>query len=324
MIIKRLGMKRDKNFEKLYALMGQDLGMDRMPYIVYQSDGGHWEKLLQYSERHYCFCEEVGLLFPVLHKIHWHMYPECEYTGIQKEILEVLEDVIRTDSVSKQTWIERDYFEHQVCLMLASHEAYTKAAPGYLSTCHEYYMNCKSARVFYGNNGLFSTVSEEDPYPELYESIIKEILPVTHTWSEENWLGEQKIYAQLATDYGLAYVNEDDFGNASDYDSLVYLLEQKRSGKNYRIPTLVGMKTCTMAMAAVLWPKNTEREMIKEFLRFGEVVLSGDVPQFARKDLHDCWLYKQVCKWMDKDAIPADLHHEVKKTRFNIELLGCC
>ena len=36
MIVKRLGMKRDTNFEKLYALMGQELGMNRMPFIVYQ------------------------------------------------------------------------------------------------------------------------------------------------------------------------------------------------------------------------------------------------------------------------------------------------
>ena len=193
MIINTIGMKKDKRFEKLYALMGQDLNIIQMPDIAYQYDGSHWEKLLQYSERHYSFCEEKGLLFPVLHKVHWGMYPECEYTYNQKELLMVLEEVVRTDGFSKLTWMEQDYFEHQMCLMLVPHTAYTKAAPSYISECHESYMNCKTNRILYGNNGLIQDASEKNSYPEVYEKIIKNILPKAHNWPEEAWLGERRF-----------------------------------------------------------------------------------------------------------------------------------
>lgn len=320
MIVKRLGMIRDTNFEKLYALMGQELGMDRMPYIVYQSDGFHWEKLLQYSERYYSFCDRNGLLFPVLHKIHWQQYPDCEYSDLQKEMLSVLEEVIRTDAFSKETWIKGEYFLHQVCMMRISQTADTKAAPYYLSECHEFYMNCRGNNVMYCKGTKQD--DEKEPFPDIYEAIIKEILPDAYAWPAEAWSSEKKIYEGLAEKYGIAYLGINEFVDAMEYSALVYLLQCKYEGKAYGIRDLTNLHICTMDMAAVLWPQNPKGEMIREFLRFGEAVLSGDIPQFARKDLYDCWLYKQVCEWMDKDDIPSNLHHEVKKARFDMELLG--
>ena len=322
MIINNIKMKTDVGFEKLYVLMGQDLGMDRMPHIAYQTDGSHWIKLLDYSERHYSFCDRTGLLFPVLHKVHWNQYPECTYTDLQKEMLAILEDVIRTDTIAKATWIRDDYFLHQVCMMRVSQTAYTKNEPYYLSECHEYYMNCR------GNNIMYCTGTEQDEdeketFPEVYETIIKEILPEAHTWPEEAWNSEKQIYQGLAEKYGIAYPGVNEFADAEEYSGLVFLLQCKHEGNPYDIRELINLHTCTMAMASVLWQKDTEKEMIREFLRLGKAVQNGEVPQYAMGTLYGCWLYKQVCAWMDSGSIPSELYHEVKEALFNMKLLGC-
>ena len=322
MIIKRLGMKRDKNFEKLYTLMAQDLGMDRMPYIVYQLDGSHWLKLLQHSERHYSFCDRTGLLFPVLHKIHWKQYPECAYTDLQKEMLAILEDVIRTDTIAKATWINDDYFLHQVCMMRVSQTAYTKNEPYYLSGCHESYMNGRGNNIMYYTS-VEQDENEKDTFPEVYEAIIKEILPEAHTWPEEAWNSEKQIYQGLAEKYGVTYPGVNEFADAEEYSSLIVLLQYKYEGKPYDINHLALLDVCTMGMAAVLWPQDTERKMIEEFLRIGKAVQNGEVSSLAMSLLGNCWLCRQVCTWLENGGIPSELSHAVKEASFTMALFGC-
>lgn len=319
MIINNIGIS-DEGFERLYTLMEQDMGISVVPDITYDHDREYWIKLLEYSERWYSFCDRNGLLFPVLHKIHWKQYPDCEYSDVQKEILGVLEDVIKTDDIAKATWVNDEYFLHQLCMMRVSQTAYTKAAPYYISECHEQYMNGRSNNAIYC--GVFSDKEDKDPYPEVYESLIKEILPEAQTWPVEAWSGEKEIYKGLAEKYGVVYPGEDDFMDGLDYSSLMCILEEKYYGKEWETYLLAGLQTCTMDMAAVIWSKDTVKSMIEDFCRIGEDIKNKRMMPADAEDVFTCWLYKTVCEWLDTNAIPSDLYCKAKEARFNIELLG--
>lgn len=304
--------RKKDNFIKAVELTEKDMNQKLPSFSKKYHE--KWVQLLSCWNSTYEWDGIDGLMFHVLHKLHWKMYPGCTYTKEQKEILKIVEKEIRTNPKARVTWVQTDYVMEIWDALRNVQGAFVKNGPRYVTSAHGFYLDCRS-NLLIDEEVLY----EEFLWVQNYEHIIKTLLPEATKWTERAWLDEKAIFEGMAEKYNIIFDEHDPNYVGDDYDVFIRLLnfqlEKDRSGY---VIVANQLESCSAEMADILWPSKREPELVK---LLSEMVARATRGVFNRGEIEKSWVFKQVDEWRINNHLKKVLDDQARKTIFDFQMM---
>lgn len=323
----------DLSFDTLCALTLEAAELSAFPVGTFNSNGNRWIELAQAWDE-LLPGGSFGIFLDVVHRAMWG-FPYCWGNPRNEEIVRIVQYEMAREREAFIAWDTYSEFEdaihvpvNQTTPWLDDIEAYRCSLDHYEYLATRMLYKLRFSKRKYRN--------ERKPCEEAWGEYIRcigKIVPDSKKWDEAQWANENNIHNEILRLYGIDFRKDvDSYHNF--YSMLTfngYNQLQKIMWDSWHISHV---KDMTMALARVIWPKDTEGTIFLMFLvaareaeqtRVEKGITCDDGTSkdvFTYKPLFNSWLYR----WTDENynGIKGDprAKEEIKRMLFNVAMFA--
>jgi len=272
--VKRLRKESREKFELIYEKTLEVLKLDKSS--VPCSDGFQqcWDDLIDIW-RSNALKMDCVVMNSVMHHIAWGRYPDTQISGPLQELLLLVEQAVLAEGYAFEVWQESGVLRRELNFIREMVAPRSKSACcgsrwfGRYVYSYTFSQVCLKSRIL---NSEFEGVSWDDIHmfvtaPQarenvvVFEGAIKRLLPDAKTWTRVQWADENWILQEIHRVHGIDYTLD-----YPAFDALIDVFDLCLNGRSYDRNLLL-LNAFPETMMACLWPKNTQLELERFFLR---------------------------------------------------------
>ena len=190
---------------------------------------------------------------------------------------------------------------------------------------------------YWTSKGVYtSKCTTASNFIKMYENLVTSLCPAATTWAVKCWIEVENIYNALQPECNFNYL-----AAPMEYDILISLFRMNTSpydltgDKEFDILRCIcNLKHFSLHWATVLWPSNTEENIIKTFLlaaqRAKEISEDEDIQEdtlcpcyvldVSYHVLSRSWLYSVIQNWANNSELRPRFAKAAKKALFDTSL----
>lgn len=331
----KIFMGNNIRFAEICQLTLDVCGLAALPEGALTSDGDKWVDLATAWDD-LLTVGSAGIFTEAVHQIMWgipsHRAVEkydCIVQFVVKELLD--------DGEAFNSWDQLPACNMAIGLVEAEMNPWVENSEEYCYSIehYQYLSNKMMQKVRYSKRMYADKVFTCEEKCNQYENAIKKLIPVAESWAETDWYKEKKIHDEIFKLHGVDYRDE-----YIDYGRILLILMNDNQDKTTYACTeawlAANIERMPMSLAQVIWPKDTESEIMRVFLtatQLTEKYVALGSPMAYRKDkeihpvdvfdyasLRKSWLYAQMYTWFTDLEGDIDCLKDVKKKLFEIAI----
>lgn len=331
----RFGIKDDTNFTLLCQHTLSACGLTDFPDGTFSDTGDcwlelaiAWEKLLEDGS--------AGIFMDAVHRIMWSIPPEKSKSCYNAIIQSVVDELLK-DGAAFNVWDSYGPFDVAIGLVGAEMRPWVADDEDYSWSIEHYqYASDKMLwKIRYSKEKYKDNSPDHQSAYLMYERAIKKIVPAAASWSDDYWLKEAHIHKELINLYGIDYrVDYVEYGRV-----LLLLMNDEADAEKYAFNEAwfaSNIRRMPMALASVIWPKNTEEKIMQIFLLASELTIVSEnsglnfhkrkqqeihpVGVFEYCALRESWIYRLMTEWFLDGDSTNELVRDMKERLFTIGL----
>lgn len=295
----------DLSFETLCALTLEVCELSEFPEGTFSDKGNRWIELKNAWNR-LLEGEAFGVFLDVVHRAMWG-FPYCWGNPKHEEIVRIVAYEMVRERDAFEVWDTCDEYEAAIYVPVDDTSPWLADLPEY--NCSEHHYEYLTTRMLYRLRFSKRKYRKErkaceDAWGE-YIRCIGKIVPASKNWNEVQWANENNIHNEIQRLYGIDY--REDMDSYHKLYSMLTLNGENRLQRLFLESWYAShVKELPIALARVIWPKNTESIISQMFMiastgaektrtSLGIIADNGaTVGVYTYQSLRESWLYK----WM--------------------------
>lgn len=203
----------------------------------------------------------------------------------------------------------------------------------YVSSQHCYYLEQRMTLRYLENNGIHNKEHEDAcHYIDAYEAFVAKLCPEASKWSSDYWIDAANIYEAFHSEYQIDYRT-----TPREYDALlcVYRMETSEftltgDREHDYLRCAFNIERFSMPCARVLWPTDTEKNVIKMYYlakdfvdqdcAFEDILRPCYIYDVDDYVFTHSWIYTVVQEWIATGELYTRYENAYKKALFEISL----
>ena len=272
--VKKLRKESRDKFELIYAKTLEVLKLDKSSV---QCSGGFqqcWYDLLDVW-RNNALQMDCVVMNSVMHHIACGRYPGHGMSRDLQDLLQLVEQAVLEEGYAFEVWKKSGVLRRELKFVRELMTPGSKLACCGSRWFGRYVYSNTFSRVYLKNRKLnsefegmtwddihmFVTASQARENVVVFEGAIKRLLPGAKTWTRVQWADESWILQEIHRVHGIDYTVD-----YPAFDALIDVFDLCLNGRSYDRSLLL-LDAFPASMMACLWPRNTQLELERFFLR---------------------------------------------------------